>query len=223
MRPFGQSVQFIPAAGIASPFTANQLAGEIGCGWPLCRRRISPSVRGASIPRQWFQVPTGAKAGDVYTVSLANADGALDDQTQYDFETRRATVSVGYPAAPASICSDEWKINFFGSLTNPLAADLRSGWRWCAQLAGIPHRRGTTDPASYLQLNPCEWQVVNGQPQLTLQWLTAPGKAYEIQWASNPTGGPWNLLGTVGDGTIIAYQDTNATVSARFYRLHVLQ
>ena len=64
-------------------------------------------------------------------------------------------------------------------------------------------------------------QIVSGQPKLALHWLTAPGKAYEVQSSSVP-GGAWNTLGAVsGDGSITTYTDS-AGATSRFYRLRVL-
>jgi hypothetical protein len=81
-----------------------------------------------------------------------------------------------------------------------------------------------TDPTSKLQFNGAVTQVVNGHTQMAVHWLTAPGKAYEVQWSSNLVGGTWNTLTTVsGDGTVTSYTDTNVSSSAmRFYRLRLL-
>jgi hypothetical protein len=58
---------------------------------------------------------------------------------------------------------------------------------------------------------------------MALQWLTAPGKAYEVQWSSNLSGGSWSTLATVsGDGTAARCFDTNLTATVRYYRLRVL-
>ena len=58
---------------------------------------------------------------------------------------------------------------------------------------------------------------------MALQWLTAPGKAYEVQWSANLAGSWWNALATVsGDGTVASCFDTNLTATVRYYRLRVL-
>ena len=131
---------------------------------------------------------------------------------------------MGGSAPPASICSDDWKIHFFGSLTNPNAADLAD-----ADGDGIPNWReysaGTdpADPNSRLQLSGPTTQAGKALSQQTIQWLTAPGKAYEVQWSPNLSGGSWTTLAIVsGDGTVASYSDTNITATVRYYRLHVV-
>jgi hypothetical protein len=203
--------------------TASLRSSEIGCGWVLNAFSFVPRSSNF-LGTVRFVIPNTAQSGQVYTVSFTNACGAPDLTTEYDFETRRASVTVGGPAVAPSVCSDEWKLNFFGSLTNPSAADLADPDgdgvpNWLEYLAGTD----PTDPSSCLQFSQAGMQVVNGQPQLAIQWLTAPGKAYEVQWSSSLAGGVWNVLGTVsGDGTITAFPDTNVTSDARFYRLRVL-
>ena len=131
---------------------------------------------------------------------------------------------VGSSAPPASICSDEWKIHFFGSLTNPSAGDLADADgdgvpNWVEYLAGTD----PTDPKSRLQLSGSVTQAGKAQPQMVIQWLTAPGKAYEVQWSSSLSGGSWNTLAAIsGDGTVASCSDTNPTAAVRYYRLHVL-
>src|SRR5204862_7375388 len=78
------------------------------------------------------------------------------------------------------------------------------------------------DGSSKLRSTATERRVVNNQSQTSLYWLTAPGKAYEVQWSATPGGGIWNVLGTVpGNGTEAVYTDSG-TGSARYYRLRLL-
>jgi len=170
-----------------------------------------------------FTLPSPASTGQGYTVSFANADGAPNSTIQYNFETRSASVVVNAPAPPASICSDDWKLQFFGSLTNASAADLADpdsdGFpNWMEYLAGT----NPTNTASKLRFTGTEHLIVSGQSQTVLHWLTAPGKAYEVQWSSSLPGGAWNILGTMsGDGNVAAYIDSGAS-GVRFYRLRIL-
>ena len=143
---------------------------------------------------------------------------------RYDFETRSATVVVGGSAPPAFICSDEWKLHFFGSLANPSAGDLAD-----ADGDGVPSWReymaGTdpTDPNSRLQLSGSLIPAGKAQSRMAIYWLTAPGRAYEVQWASNLSGGVWSVLAAVsGDGTVASCFDTNMTATVRYYRLRVV-
>jgi len=169
-------------------------------------------------------VPTNALTGQSYQVLLDNADGAPTPTNQYTFETRSATVTVNAPATPPAICSDEWKLHFFGSTTNPAAADNADPDgdgvpNWVEFLAG-------TDPTSaqsHLQLNNGGLTAGKSQSQMHLNWLTAPGHAYALQWSSNLVGAAWNTLATVsGDGTVTNCADLNPSSSTRYYRLYVL-
>src|SRR6267154_2076221 len=145
------------------------------------RRRMAlhRSRRLPSLSWLQFTLPSPASTGQGYTVSFANADGSPNPTTQYDFETRSASVVVNAPAPPASICSDDWKLQFFVSLTNASAADLADpdgdGFlNWMEYLAGT----NPTNAASKLRFSGIQNQLVNGQSQIVLRWLTAPGKAY---------------------------------------------
>jgi len=218
-----QPPQLILAPGISAP-SMQQTAGpnSAAFGWSLGSFNFQSR---SSNFLGWlrFSLPSAAANGQGYTVSFANADGAPNLNTQYSFETRSASVAVNASAPPASICSDDWKQQFFGSLTSPDAADMADPDgdgvpNWMEYLAGT----SPTDSTSKLRFTGTESHVVNGQRQLSLHWLTAPGKAYEVQWSASPSGGAWNVLGTVsGDGTITAYTDSSAG-SGRYYRLRVL-
>ena len=217
--------QFNPASGVPSPSQQQSYkAGEAAFGWSLLPKPSFDCQPGTSNFLGWisFTIPATALAGQVYTISFANADGAPNMNTQYDFETRSAYVTVGGPAIPASICSDEWKIYYFGSLTNPLAADgadpAGTGMpNWMAYLAG-------TDPtASDSRFQFSGLTKPKGQSQASIQWLTAPGKAYQLQWCTNLAGGTWNILTTViGNGAVTNCVDANAGGATRYYRLQLL-
>jgi hypothetical protein len=144
--------------------------------------------------------------------------------TQYGFESKRATVTVGAPAVPITdITSDEWKVRFFGSLTAPEAdpnadPDLDGAPNWAEYVAGT----SPTDAASRLRFAPVSTLVANGQRQVVLSWLSAPGKVYEVLTSSAPTPGSWSLLTSVsGTGTVLSVSDTNPP-GPRFYRLRVV-
>jgi sugar lactone lactonase YvrE len=217
--------QFNPAAGVPSPSQKQSFkAGEAAFGWSLLPKPSFNCQSGTSnfLGYVSFTIPTNAVAGQIYTVSFPNADGAPDMNSQYDFETRSASVTVNGLAIPASVCSDEWKIYYFGSVTNPLAADTASPAgtgmpNWMAYLAGTD----PTNPNSRFQISGLT--KPKGQTQAGIQWQTAPGRAYELQWSTNLTGGAWNTLTTViGNGAVTNCADTNTGGTTRYYRLHLL-
>ena len=219
-----QAPQLARAPGVPGPTLQQSFnASEAGFGWSL--GSLNYLSRSSNF-LGWvsFTIPATARSGQTYSVSFANADGAPNLSVQYDFESRSAVVAVGGSASPASICSDEWRIHFFGSLANPSAGDLTD-----ADGDGVPNWReylaGTdpTDLNSRLQLSGVASPAGKAQAQMALHWLTAPGKAYEVQWASNLSGGVWSALATVsGDGTVANCSDTNMTATVRYYRLRVL-
>jgi hypothetical protein len=209
----------VPAPTLRQSFTASDAA----FGWSLGSFNY---LSRSSNFLGWvtFTIPPTAQSGQTYSVSFANADGAPNLSAQYDFETRSASVAVGGSAPPASICSDEWRIHFFGSLANPSAGDLADPdgdgvANWIEYLEGTD----PTDPNSRLQLSGVASPAGKAQSQMAIHWLTAPGKAYEVQWSSNLSGGSWSILATVcGDGTVASCFDTNIAAAVRYYRLHVL-
>jgi hypothetical protein len=222
--PPAQAPQFTPDAGVAAPSLQQGFQpGETAFGWSLGSFNFLP-LSSNFLGLITFTIPPGALPGQAYSISFGNADGAPDLQTQYDLETRSASVTVGAPATPASICSDDWKLHFFGSLTDPRAADTADPDgdgvpNWMEYLAGT----SPIDFNSKLQFSSAEKCVVNGQAQTLLHWLTAPGRAYQVQWSAQPSGGTWNSLATVsGDGALAACADTNAAAAACYYRLRVL-
>ena len=80
-----------------------------------------------------------------------------------------------------------------------------------------------SDAASSLRLTSAGIQAVKGQPQMMLQWATAPGRLYEVQWSSDLSPGGWTTLGQFsGDGAPASCFDTNLTGTARYYRLRVI-
>ena len=222
--PLTQAPQLSLAPGVASPTLQQSFdPSDMGFGWAL---GSFDYLSRSSNFLGWitFTMPATAQAGETYLVSFVNVDGAPDLSTQYDFETRSAYVALGGVAPPPSICSDEWKIHFFGSLSNPLAGNLVDADgdgvpNWMEFLAGTD----PTNPNSWLQLSIAITQTGDMQSQRTLHWLTAPGRAYEVQCSPNPSGGLWSTLATVsGDGTVATCADSKSTASALFYRLRVL-
>jgi len=210
---------FVAAGGVASPmFSQSFSANQAAFGWSL--GSVSYGEDSSNF-LGWvtFRVPTNAMTGQTYLVSLQDADGAPNLTRQYDFETRSATVAVNSDAPAATICSDEWKVYFFGSATNAAAADNADPDgdgvpNWMEFLAG-------TDPpqaSSKLTLGGAV-----GQGEVQLSWLTAPGRLYSVQWSGSLNGGAWtNLTNVSGSGYATNCPDQSPGSSTRFYRLQVL-
>jgi len=219
-----QAPQFLPAPGLTAPLTQNFPANELGVGWPLGSFSFA-SHSSNYVGRLRLSLPANAQAGQTYSVSFANADGAPDLRTQYDFETKHGTVAVSVSVPPSSdITSDDWKLYYFGSLASPDAQpnadpDHDSLKNWQEYIAGTD----PTDALSRLQFERAITRVVSGQRQLVLRWLSAPGRLYEVVGADKPTGATWTVLGSVsGDGMEKEFVITNLSGAGRFYQVRVL-
>jgi hypothetical protein len=218
-----QTLQFIPAPGIAAPLSSSFNPGELGCGWSL-GSFSAPAASSNQVG--WLQVtiPANATAGESYTVTFTNADGSPDLNTEYDFETCSTVINVGYTPAPTPDgISDDWKIHFFGSVSNPLAdanadPDGDGSPNWQEYLNG-------TDPTSAnscLHLIPGTTQTSSTNRFIPFQWLSAPGKVYVVERTSSLAAPGWSTVYTLtGDGYQHEYDETNLAGTAVFYRVRV--
>lgn len=219
-------LQFVPAAGIPTPIMgAGQNPGELLCGWSLVPSP-SFSLQGSNlIGHLLFQIPYGAQAGQNYAVRFFNTDGAPNINTAYKLESVPGGVWVLAPAAqPPEIVSDEWKVSFFGSVSNVLAAsnadpDGDGVPNWKEFLAGT----NPTNALSRLQLMNSQWSTNAGPPGLVLRWLSAPGKLYVVECSPAVNAGNWNVIasGILGDGQVKQFTDTNLVNGAQFYRIRL--
>ena len=228
--PAVTEMQFIPANSIPMPLQSVGLgANELLCGWPLVpTASFVPALQGSNVIGSIrFQVPNTALGGQAYTLHFVKPDGASDLLAQIDMESFPALVSVGTTVpAPTAKISDEWKVAFFGSLTDPrsdAAADPDGD--------GVPNSQeflaGTnpTNALSRLHLMAPHWNdgassIMRGW---VLNWLSAPSKTYVIDGKSSLTGNTWKPItapipGTGADCTVI---DTNALAPTQFYRVRI--
>ena len=124
-----------------------------------------------------FQIPAAAETGQSYTLRFVGVDGAPNLATQYQLESFPVTVSV-LSAAPAaaSRTSDDWKINFFGSVTNAMAADnMDADGDGMSNLQEHWPGQDPTNPQSKLQFSN-SGMAVNGKPEVTFRSLTYAGQ-----------------------------------------------
>jgi hypothetical protein len=172
-----------------------------------------------------FTIPASAQPGQSYRVQFRNVDGARDFEQQYEFESLAARVWVNAPASePQDTISDEWKIQFFGAVENPLAdaqadPDADGIVNWREYLAGTD----PTDADSRLRLRAPEHRLNNGHREVHLRWLSAPGKKYVLETTTDLVGSEWSLLGSgiVGDGRIKEFLDSNTAGGAQYYRVRL--
>jgi sugar lactone lactonase YvrE len=218
------AITFVPASGVPAP--AFQLPGlssnDIICAWGP--GAFSPSLQDSNyLGAVTFQVSPAAQTGDSYALHFLGVDGAPDSQTIYQLESLPGAVWVNSAAPqPPQISSDEWRVFFFGSLTNSMAgdnvdADGDGMPNWQEYLAGT----NPLDASSKLQFEPLALNT-NGLPGLALTWLTAPGKTYILESISSLAGRNGTAINTnFGDGNYYQFIQTNYSGPARFYQLRL--
>ena len=217
-----QPPQFIALNALLNPSIVAGASNAVAAAWNVGQLAF-PAFSSNLLGFVRFTVPPTAAAGSSYAVSFANADGSPDYQTQYTFETRGASVWVLRAApVPLSITSDEWKVAFFGSAANPLAADAAD-----PDGDGVPNAleflAGTnpTNALSRVQLAPGGWR--NGGRDLALQLLSAPGKYYVLESNADLFSPTWTPMRTnLGDGSLQEFIQAVTPGGPRYYRLRVL-
>lgn len=165
-----------------------------------------------------FTVPYLAQPGDRYTLHFLKVDGAPDLMTQYDLESRPGTAWILGPAAtPPAVISDEWKMHFFSSLSNP-HANPASDPDGDDEPNLLEYQRGT-DPVElrFHGLSVADSQGPNGY---RLRWFAKIGWTYEVEYSAAPGPGQWRLLASrTGRGEVIELVDQLPAGQSRFYRL----
>ncbi|MFO1500687.1 MAG: chitobiase/beta-hexosaminidase C-terminal domain-containing protein [Verrucomicrobiota bacterium] len=220
-----QPAQFVAGPNLAGP--SQSLAagpGTVLCGWPIVpSSSFEPPLQGSHLLGYLrVMIPYAARRGNVYTVRFANADGSPDLQTQYDFDTKPANLWVLNPVQPQTdASSDEWKVHFFGSLTNPQAEgdadpDHDGVPNWAEYATGTH----PLDAHSYLHLEGARSADAEG---VQLRWLSAPGKIYQIESAPSVLSASWDVLASnlVGDGRLQQWLHAHPTSSTCFYRIRL--
>lgn len=215
-----EQAQFIPALPNATiqPAALNAVVSAWNLG-QVAMAAASSNLLGAVR----FTVPATASAGASYAVTFANADGAPDFFTQYNFETRGASVWVSRSApTPLSITSDEWKTAFFGGAAGADAADLADP-DGDGVVNALEYLAGTnpTLATSRVQLAPGGWR--NGGRDLAFQLLSAPGKYYVLESNTDLVSPNWTPIVTnLGDGNLKEFIQAVTPGGPRYYRLKVL-
>jgi hypothetical protein len=217
-----QPPQFFSLNNLLNPSLVSGLSNAVAAGWSVGQLAL-PALSSNLLGFVQFTVPLTATAGSSYTVSFANADGSPNLFTQYDFESRGATVWVQRAAAaPPSLISDEWKIAFFGSTTDPRADDLAD-----PDGDGVPnvleYFAGTDpmNPNSRVEVKSGGWR--NAGQSLSLQLLSAPSKYYVLEGSPSVTNPVWAPVATnLGDGTVQEFIQAVTPGGPRYYRLRVV-
>jgi hypothetical protein len=222
--PAPGSLAFAPAPEVPAPTL--QLPGlssrDLVCAW--APGAFSAPLRNSNyLGVVTFQVPLAAQSGASYALHFVGVDGAHDAQTMYQLESLPGWVWIDSAALqPPQIASDEWRLFFFGSLTNSMAGDFVDPdgdgmLNWQEYLAGT----NPTNAASKLQFDTAALNT-NGTPGAAFTWLTAPGKTYVLESTSSVNGSAWTAVNTnVGDGNYYQFVQTNDSGAARFFHLRL--
>jgi hypothetical protein len=224
--PAAGAITFLPTAGVPTP--SYQLPGlaanDIVCAWGP--EAFSPSLQSSNyLGVITFQVPAAAQTGQSYAVHFEGADGAPDTQTLYQLESLPGWVWVNSAALqPPQTSSDEWRVFFFGSLTNSQAADNvdydGDGMpNWQEYLAGT----NPTNASSCFKFTSATFNTT-GFDGMAVNWLTAPGKTYILESQPALGGANWTAISTnVGDGNYYQFVETNYSGATHFYHLRLQQ
>jgi sugar lactone lactonase YvrE len=221
-----EPVQFVSASGQIAPMQTRISPTVLLCGWPIVPSpSFQPAVEGKHrLGYMRITVPTSATVGHSYSISFANADGAPDLQTQYDLETRTASIWVdAMPDGLDSFVSDEWTEHFFASAGISSARanadpDQDGVPNWAEYLAG-------TDPTRAESQLRFESAAIDPRTRgLGLRWLSAPGKLYSIEASSDLQKAGWRTIasGIPGTGQYLDWKPSDSTAgTGQFFRLKV--
>ena len=180
-------------------------------------------------PEQDFVGPHSAPSSDHCETrpklyfALFNADGSPDLLTQYDFETRPASVWVQSAALQKhDMISDEWRIHFFGNLADESARpdadpDRDRVSNHHEYIAGTD----PLDPSSAPRLEAALLDSTTGR--VALRWLAVPGRRYTIEASPSVLQPDWTSVARdlTGTGLMHEFIQTSWRTGARFYRLRI--
>jgi len=221
--PVVTSNWFTPASGVSAPMVLPGLSGNDRVQAWSFGSIATPLENSNYLGTVSFKVPPGAGQGACYTLHFSGVDGAPDFSTAYQLESHPGYVWVmSSNLHPASITSDEWKIAFFGSLTNSLAednadADGDGSLNWQEYLAGT----NPTNALSRLQFSSASLYT-NGVRGVAVNWLTAPGKTYILESSPALNGANWTPISTnSGDGNACECIATNLNGNSQFYQIRL--
>lgn len=223
--PTAGMVDFKEAGAVPAPiqyhFTPN--TNNASCAWSL--NTFAAPLQGSNLLGYLtFTVPADALAGQSYSVKLLYPGGAADSDNELALETVSGSIWVrSAPTnAPQHLVSDEWKTNYFGSVTNayadPMADPDNDGVpNWMEFLAGT----NPTNAASHLQFSGVRMTGEAGRA--LLQWNVVAGRVYVVESCPDLVNGQWTAVqtNTADTSPLGASIDVNKNGSCQFYRLRV--
>ncbi len=214
------SVSFVPAPGMSAPAKSEPLSGatssDILCGWAM--PSFSPSLQGSNL-LGWlrFSLPYGAGSSQPFQIHFSHVDASpaamtLGDYVQYDIQSLPGDVWVGTRALrPPATISDEWKLKFFGALSDPAAAADKD-----TDDDGFTNLMEFNSGTSPTQV---DWRFKMELSGFAVRWYAEAGKQYVVE--RSPDLKHWEAAGAIvtGEGRITEYQDNSGTSQTQYYRV----
>lgn len=223
-----QAVQFqaVPALG-APAYVSSLHPGNFAAAW-LDHR--APGVHDTGIVGVLKLVlPASAGPSAAYAVQFDHLSASPNGLGVFPVTVESGLVTVkNRPVSPWNdAIPDPWRLNYFGSVTNPLADP-----------AGDPDGDGMSNLAEYkagthpmqadsvLRLVKIE-AISSGPgegPMIALRWPTVPGRRYLVERSASLAGG-WTALGDPisGDGRLVEFIDPSGPEQPQFYRVRLAE
>jgi hypothetical protein len=225
--PITTPVRFTPSTALGGPtFTAAPGGPSTYAATWLSTTSLG-LTGDAEVGALTIEIPRNADSSAAYAVRISRISGSpngigLIPQTFYE---GLITLSNRKGSSLNDWIPDEWRLRFFGSVSNRLAtmeadADGDGVPNWAEFVAGtIP-----TDQKSRLELIVSQLRQATSET-LALRWQTVRGKQYVIESSPDPAGGVWTTVatGVVGSGRIAEIRTNRTLLHNQFFRIRILE
>ncbi|MBI2924443.1 MAG: hypothetical protein HYY24_01930 [Verrucomicrobia bacterium] len=243
LRVMLMNVSVQPRNGAPALAEAVQFASVPSLGEPALSRAVAPNnyaaawlnrgVAGVSgqapVGVLKFRVPAEAAPDATYLVHFEHVSASPNGLGLFPQTLEDGLVTVqGQPVSPWNdAIPDAWRVNYFGSVTNPLSAP--NGDPDGDGMSNLAEYKAGTDPMkadSALRVMKIE-AVASGPgeaPMIALRWPTIAGRRYIIERSASLSGG-WTVVGDpmVGDGQLAEFIEPSAADRPHFYRVRLAE
>jgi hypothetical protein len=113
---------------------------------------------------------------------------------------------------------DDWELAYFNTLSRDGSGDFDSDGQ-----SDKDEFRGGTDPSNAGSVLRVRTLTVLGGTSTKVQWDSAPGRAYRVQWKDSVNALAWeNSEVLIAPGTTASWTDTSPNAAQRFYRAELV-